>query len=125
MDRMIIKILGYEDARYALNNYLTVNIGPRLSDAYGRKHDTINLSITLLPSSPCSKFSIDINIPGAILRLNAENLILYHNEISESLKQLKCLVISRRKRQQEIAEYEKHLAELQQSELEKLYNQYS
>lgn len=121
---MVTRIVGYGDARYALNHLLSVKLGPKLSDAYGRKHDTINLSLSLLASSPFSKFAIDINIPGAILRLNAENLILYHNEIVDSLKQLKYLVTSHRQRQQEIAEYEKHLAELQQIELEKLYNQY-
>ena len=125
MDRLIRKFLGYEDAKYVMDNYLTVKLGPQLSDMYGRKYETVNLTVVRLISSPYSKLVIEINVPGAVLRLNNENLILYHQEIVDSLKQLKDLVTNRRKRQQEIAEYEKHLAELQQSKLEKLYDQYS
>ena len=125
MDRMIRKFLGYEDAKYVMDNYLTVKLGPQLSDMYGRKYETVNLTVVRLISLPYSKFVIELNIPGAVLSLDKENLILYHQEIVDSLKQLKDLVTNHRKRQQEIAEYEKHLAELQQAELEKLYNQYS
>ena len=125
MDRMIRKFLGYEDAKYVMDNCLTVKLGPGLSDMYVKKYETVNLTVVKLISSPYCKLVIELNIPGAVLRLNNENLILYHQEIVDSLKQLKDLVTNHRKRQQEIAEYEKHLAELQQAELEKLYNQYS
>lgn len=125
MDRMIRKILGYVDAKHAIHNHLTVKLGSRLCEAYGRQNNSIDLSLEWFSSSPWDKFVVAIITPGAILTLTTENLILYHDEIVDSLEQLKCLVTSHRKRQQEIAEYKKHLAVLQQIELEKLYNQYS